>query len=673
MRDFTLASQLYQGELEHVRCTPKVHRFVYPYFCCGFDLDELETLAKRYWFFSINAFNILSISPNDYLFHRQGSLRERVCQTLHDAGCDENPARIELVTHPRIFSYIFNPVSFFRCYRSDQTLFAVVAQVNNTFGESHLYVLTEPSQTNSFVTFRVSKEFHVSPFNDLRGMYRFYFREDSQQRLDIRINIEKDSEIVFTSRMAGAGIPFAPGNIFSTLCRYPGSLLLTSYRITAQAARLYFEKGLRVYTKPIAAHKMSIRKAAAGPVQRLCMNIGFRFLSRIRQGYIRVECDDGAEFEFGTISSYPHATIYVRNYDFFVRSVLSGDIGFGESYVDGQWDCSDLPALLRIFLLNESELDDRSIAMTYLGRAYNRVAHLLRPNSVGGSKKNISAHYDLSNDLFQSFLDPTMTYSSAMFLSPEDSLETAQLQKIRALISKAQLNKNDHVLEIGCGWGSFAITAAKEIGCRVTGITLSKEQLQFAQQRVEAEGLTHLVELKLCDYRELTGTYDKIVSIEMLEAVGHSFLGSFFETCDRLLAPNGLIALQVITFPDYRYASYRYGCDWVQKYIFPGGLCPSLTAICGSAAKTSRLVLEETDNIGVHYAETLARWRETFLQNFESIRPLGFDDRFKRMWTYYLCYCEAGFSSRTLGTHQLVFSRPHNRSLGSFRAPEMHS
>ncbi|MCL4149443.1 UNVERIFIED_CONTAM: hypothetical protein GTU68_022526 [Idotea baltica] len=259
-----------------------------------------------------------------------------------------------------------------------------------------------------------------------------------------------------------------------------------------------------------------------------------------------------------------------------------------------------------------------------------------------------------------------MVYSCAYFPNEESELEEAQQAKIDRLIEKAQLKESDTVLEIGCGWGAFAITAAKRIGCHVTGITLSQEQKTYAERRIAEEGLEDLVSIELRDYREVTGSFDKIVSIEMLEAVGHRYFASFFATLERVLKPNGLVALQVITFPDARYDSYRRGADWIQKYIFPGGICPSLTALSESMKSNSEFVVEELENIGVHYARTLEIWRQRFFEKTDRVKELGFDSRFIRIWEYYLCYCEAGFRTRTIGTLQLVLTRPKNDDLPNF-------
>ena len=656
--------KIYTGWIDHVRCGPVVHKFRYPMYTYGLDLDQLEDLDRKIPFFSYNKFNFLSLCDSDYLPGFEGSLKNRVKQVLQAQGIEQEFSRIELVTNVKVFNYIFNPVNFYRCFDSNNRLAVAIAEVNNTFGETHLYVLNKPEERkNSYIKYRSRKEFHVSPFNDRKGDYLFYLLE-SDSRLDVRVNIEKKDKVVFTTQLRGEAKTLDSASLLRTILRFPISAVLSSPRIMIQAGKLWALRRLPVFTKPIADSPMTIRRTPAGLLQKTCLSICSSFLSRIEHGHIVIECPDSKPLVFGDLSEQPGAKIKVHNYDFFVRSMLFGDIGFGESYVDEQWETDDLVRLLGVFALNQKQLDDRKIWLSHFGRVLNYIRHLFHSNSLSGSKKNIRAHYDLSNELFSLFLDPSMTYSAAQFSVRQQDLADAQRNKISTLIEKAQISTHDHVLEIGCGWGSFAIQAAKEIGCRVTGITLSREQRDYALKRIAAEGLDSLIDIKLCDYRSLSGQYDKIVSIEMIEAVGHEFLGEFFSQCDRLLRPDGILVLQAITFPDNRYDVYRKGCDWVQKYIFPGGVCPSITALASAMSRNSDFVIESIDNIGLHYAETLRRWRQRFDRNEQEILALGFDERFMRMWRYYLMYCEAGFETRTLGTHHLVLTRVASSRLG---------
>lgn len=346
----------------------------------------------------------------------------------------------------------------------------------------------------------------------------------------------------------------------------------------------------------------------------------------------------------------------VHRWRFFSRLVRGADIGAGESFVDGDWSTPDLVALTRLFLANEDVLAPPRL-VGVLSRTRDRLLHLARSNRRLQARRNIRAHYDLSNDFYRLFLDPSMTYSAALFDRPGVSLGEAQKAKYERLARWAGIREGDRVLEIGCGWGGFAEYAAGELGCSVTGITLSEEQAAFARDRMRKCGLTDLVEIRLTDYRDVRGSFDAIVSIEMLEAVGHRYLDGFFEVCDRVLRPGGRVALQTITISDQVYDRYRRGNDWIRKYIFPGGHLPSLGAVQASLARRTGFVVDRLDNIGDHYATTLRHWRRRFWMKIDAVRELGFDERFVRMWDFYLATCEAAFLQRHIGNLQLQLGR----------------
>jgi cyclopropane-fatty-acyl-phospholipid synthase len=387
-------------------------------------------------------------------------------------------------------------------------------------------------------------------------------------------------------------------------------------------------------------------------------------LAQLQVGALELRLPDGRERTFGDPTSELRSRIDVRDWRFFTRLLHGASVGVGESYLAGEWSSTDLVSLFRIVIANRRALR-RITPAALLNLASDKLLHQLRANRLGQSKRNIAAHYDLSNELYATFLDDTMTYSAAVFESPTDTLEDAQEAKYRRLAEKVRLDRSCHVLEIGCGWGGFAIHAASHYGCRVTGITLSEEQARLARRRVHEAGLDHLVDIRIVDYREVTGSYDRIVSIEMLEAVGHRYLATYFATIDLLLAPDGLAAIQVITIPEQRYDHYRRRPDFIQRYIFPGGHLPSLEVMTGTMGRSSQLYVDDVENIGMHYAETLRRWRERFLQHVDEVRALGFDDRFVRMWEFYLAYCEAAFLARYINDLQLVLTRPMNGTLGT--------
>lgn len=389
-------------------------------------------------------------------------------------------------------------------------------------------------------------------------------------------------------------------------------------------------------------------------------------LAKMTLGTLNLTLPSGQKLVFGDGSEEISASITVNHADFFKRIILYGDIGFGEAYVDGLWDTNSITHVISWVLLNVDNAPEVSGSKTKtfalnIMKWYNELFHISRSNTLKGSRKNISEHYDLNNDFFATFLDPTMTYSGAYFNRESISLEEAQLEKYKRLCTQLHLQPGDHVLEIGSGWGANAIYMAKNYGCKVTSLTLSAEQQKLAVQRVEEAGLSHKVEIRLQDYREVDGMFDKIVSVEMLEAVGHKYLNTYFEKCNDLLKKDGILAIQVITCPDSRYEYLRKGVDWIQKHIFPGSLLPSIGAINEAVNQTGDLSLVDLKDLGLDYAQTLKAWCNKFNSALSEVKALGFDETFIRKWNYYLCYCEAAFAMRNINVMQLVYVRPNNR------------
>lgn len=390
--------------------------------------------------------------------------------------------------------------------------------------------------------------------------------------------------------------------------------------------------------------------------------------TKMPYGNLTLTLPSGESLSIGNGTGNISAAIHVTHPDFFKRVVLYGDIGFGEAFTDGLWETPNITNVIKWFILNieyapsVSGSKIKSVALNTL-KFFNKLQHLAKANSVQQSKQNIAEHYDLNNDFFKLFLDTTMTYSSAYFNEQNLDLATAQLAKYDRLCKQLQLKSTDHVLEIGSGWGGNAIYMAKNYGCKVTSITISEEQYKLAIERVKEAGLADKVEIKLTDYRLLEGKYDKIVSIEMLEAVGYKYFDAYFLKCHELLKKNGLLALQVITCPDSRFESLRKGVDWIQKHIFPGSLLPSVSAINTAINNTSDLTLIDLKEFGLDYAQTLAAWRSAFNANIDSVKKLNFNDSFIRKWNYYFSYCEAAFAMRNINVMQLVYSRPNNTTL----------
>lgn len=392
--------------------------------------------------------------------------------------------------------------------------------------------------------------------------------------------------------------------------------------------------------------------------ERSCINLVISLFDKIESGSLTFHLPDGSLRHFGDRNSPHQAQMIIHDYRFFKDAVLGGEVGLGEAYMKGFWDADDIPSLFTILIKNRQALDNGHMAPAWLMRQKDRLLHKLRANTLIGSRRNIGEHYDLSNDFFQTFLDPTMLYSCGLYQSEDDTCENAQHHKIRSIIEKAHIESSDHVLEIGCGWGGFAMEAVQQTGCHVTGITVSEEQYRLAQERIRQAGLQDKITILFKDYRHVTGLFDKIVSIEMLEAVGHKYLGTFFKTCDNLLKPAGRMVIQVITVPDQNYEKYRRTTDWIQKYIFPGGHLPSVTVLAEVVTRQTSLLMENLEDIGTHYARTLKDWRASFTCNMDKISAMGFDEVFRRKWIYYLAICEAGFRERAIGDIQVVFRKP---------------
>lgn len=380
-------------------------------------------------------------------------------------------------------------------------------------------------------------------------------------------------------------------------------------------------------------------------------------------GRLQVELPDGGKVHFGNGDGVK-ANIRVVRHSFFTKSVLYGDIGFAEAFIDGDWQTDNIGDVVKWFIANIeycSALTGKGLRKygNNVLRFLNKLYHTRRRNTIDGSRRNISEHYDLGNEFYSLFLDDTMTYSSGIFRDDSTSLELAQYEKYDRLCRMLSLQAGDHVLEIGTGWGGFAVHAARNYGCRITTTTISKEQYKYAQERVEKEGLSSQIELLLQDYRTLTGKYDKIVSIEMLEAVGHDFIPTYFRKIDELLTDRGSLALQVITSQDKRYHEFRDSVDFIQKHIFPGSQTPSVAHLQRVISAVTDLNLYDVRDIGLDYARTLKLWHEAFNQRLTEVKRLGMSDGFIRKWNYYLQYCEAAFATRHITVKQLVYSRPY--------------
>jgi cyclopropane-fatty-acyl-phospholipid synthase len=402
-------------------------------------------------------------------------------------------------------------------------------------------------------------------------------------------------------------------------------------------------------------------------MQKLWNKFGDNFFSKIKIGTLEVIYKDGNIKLYGEKNLEEKITLEIKNNSFFTRIMLYGDIGFSESFIDEDFETSNLTKLIELALLNAKYLgttsENEKNKLINLMPIFNKIKHILRKNSKTNSRKNISAHYDLSNEFYKLMLDETMMYSSAVFSHKNQDLYEAQKNKLEKLSSKLNLKEGSKVLEIGSGWGAMALHLANDKKCEVTTVTLSVEQKKLCEDRFTEHNVEDKIDILLKDYRDLNGTFDAIIAVEMFEAVGREYFHIFFKKCQELLKPSGVLVLQVITMPDQRYKDYSKGTDFIQKYIFPGGHLPSISKILEVTSKHTRLNLNHLEEFTEDYAKTLNIWHDNFENRLQEVRKLGFDDYFIRMWKMYLNYCEAAFITRNINLHQLVFTRDQNIDL----------
>lgn len=397
-------------------------------------------------------------------------------------------------------------------------------------------------------------------------------------------------------------------------------------------------------------------------VTRIARSLVCKQLAQLGAGQLIVRESGYSEQVFGDGDQHwPAAYLDIHDGSAWRDLLTGGGVGAAESFVAGDWSSPDLAALLRFFTRNVDRMNAFEDRFAWVTKPALKGLHWLNRNTPTGSRKNISAHYDLGNDLFQCFLDPTMMYSSAVYPTEEATLDEAAVYKLDLICQKLDLRPGDRVIEIGTGWGGFAIHAAKHYGCHVTTTTISSEQLALARERVEAEGLHDRITLLFDDYRDLDGQFDKLVSIEMIEAVGPQFLDSYLGQISRLLKPDGLALVQAITMPEQRYHRALRNVDFIQRYIFPGSFIPSFGAILEAMGRQSDMVMTHAEDYGFHYARTLRDWHDRFMAQKPELEAFGYDQAFRRLWTFYFAYCEAGFSERAIGVNQILMAKPRNR------------
>lgn len=401
-----------------------------------------------------------------------------------------------------------------------------------------------------------------------------------------------------------------------------------------------------------------------GYVDELSRRLVFKMLGQLTKGHLILD-EAGQTYCFGQSRADTDVVAHVSIKAKWVyrKLVFHGSVGAGEAYMQSGWESRDLLSVIRVFCMNQVALQAMDRRWSKLGAVFSWIFHAFNKNTLSGSRENISAHYDLSNDFFSLFLDPAMMYSSAIYPDKASTLEQASIHKLQHICQRLDLQATDHLLEIGTGWGTMAVYAAKEFGCRVTTTTISKQQYEYALAAVKQQGLEDRVRVLFKDYRQLEGTYDKLVSIEMIEAVGHRYYKEYFARCSQLLKPDGLLLIQSITIADQRYKQACKSVDFIQRYIFPGGALPSVQVISGQIADHTNMQVVGLEDITLHYADTLSDWRKNFFAKIDRVRALGFDEIFERMWEYYLCYCEGGFRERMISTVQVLAAKPGRRKL----------
>ena len=396
----------------------------------------------------------------------------------------------------------------------------------------------------------------------------------------------------------------------------------------------------------------------------LAKRLVFKLFNQLRHGELVIQ-DGNTTHRFGggDVSIAPSATVVIHEQRAYSRILTGGTMGAAEAYIDGDWSTEQLTDVTRVFSANIPILEAMKHKQNWFIKAGVKLAHAARKNSVSGSRENIAAHYDLGNEFFSLFLDPSLMYSSAVYPKGSDNLAEASQHKLKLICEDLELKPTDHLVEIGTGWGGMAIYAAENYGCNVTTTTISKEQLDYARAEVERRGLQDKVTLLFEDYRNLSGQFDKLVSIEMIEAVGHEYFDTYFGCVSSLLKPNGKAVIQAITINEQRYEDYRKSVDFIKRYIFPGGCLPSLNIISGALTRTTDMQIIDLRDIAIDYAKTLKHWHEAFMAELDAVKSLGFDEKFIRMWRFYLSYCEGGFRERIIGTYQITMAKPYYRPL----------
>ena len=647
-----LTPAIYRTKITHNRQTPVHHFFEYRSYSWYVDLDDLPSLP--WWLRAFARFD-----PRDHFTGRPDqSLRDRVHAYLADHDAALPDGRITALLQARVLGYVFNPISLFWCHDSDGVLRQVIVEVHNTYGQRHVYLLP-PANTPVLVT----KKFYVSPFNPVSGNYQVLAPRPDRE-VDVVVSLHGDGQPAFVATLRGTRRPATARHIVRMQILSPLAPLMVAWRIRIQGIALWLRRVPVVPRKPGIGDKRlpaidperwpAVAKVPSGPGAAVSEAVAKQLLRRIATRLpLRFAYPDGTVIGAGDVAS---PTLVINQPDRLARRIgRHGLIGFGESYMAGEWESDALTGVLTVLAT-----DMHNLVPTALQRL-RPIVVAAQPDSSRPSReqarRNVAAHYDLSNDLFEEFLDETMTYSSAMFAKLPASwpdLAAAQRRKIDRLLDAAGVGPGTRLLEIGTGWGELAIRAARR-GAHVRSVTLSERQQWRAGQRVAAAGLSDRVQIELRDYRDVGGNYDAVISVEMIEAIGFRAWPNYFRTLERLLTPDGRLVIQAITMPHDRMLATRNTHTWIQKYIFPGGLIPSAKAILDITEGQTGLRPVDMFSLREDYAETLRLWRERFMQRRKTLAHVGFDEVFARMWELYLAHAEAGFRSGYLNVYQWAF------------------
>jgi len=647
-----LTPAIYRTTITHNRQAPVHHFFEYRSYSWYVDLDDLPSLP--WWLRPFARFD-----SRDHFAGRRGeSLRDRVDAYLADNDAALPDGRITALLQARVLGYVFNPISVFWCHDRDGELRRVIVEVHNTYGQRHVYLLP-PANTPVLV----SKKFYVSPFNPVAGRYQVLAPRPDQQ-VDVVVSLHGEGQPAFVATLRGTRRPATAGHVARMQFLSPLAPLMVALRIRIQGIALWLRR-VPVVPRTTATGETpgtaidserwpAVASVPSGAFAAASALVAHRLLRRAAARLpVRLVYPDGTVIGGGGATS---AKLVINQPDRLARRIgRHGLIGFGESYMAGEWESDALTEALTVLATDIDDLIPRSLQWL------RPIAVAAQPRSSTSSKeqarRNVAAHYDVSNDLFAEFLDETMTYSSALFAELPASwpeLANAQRRKIDRLLDAAGVGPGTRLLEIGTGWGELSIRAAAR-GAHVRSVTLSERQLWLARQRVAAAGLSDRVEIELRDYRDIGGNYDAVISVEMIEAIGFDAWGDYFRTLERLLTPNGRLAIQAITMPHARMLATRNTHTWIQKYIFPGGLIPSAKAVLEITEGQTRLRPVDILSLGEHYGETLRLWRERFMQRRKTLSHIGFDEVFARMWELYLAYAEAGFRAGYLNVYQWSF------------------